>query len=213
MPLISNRAVAPQFPLPNSQREIPKAPKAPFPTPVDHFDPPRASEGTGPESDSVTTALRLPAPSAPEPSLYTQIMKACADLEFDYFASEASFPMKAVRIPGPVENLASFEDFTGALTETDLASLGLQSGDLQSSGMFESVPSEFYTHQEEIHSEDPELLAHTRNLKTILNSLTDTKVVVVGKEYSLPTSVHPVFIVGIAPDGALVGIQSSVVWT
>jgi len=60
--------------------------------------------------------------------------------------------------------------------------------------------------------EDPALVAQAESAIAILRGLKDLKVVVTGED-GKTSAAHPMYLVGLAQDGSMVGMQSKVIWT
>ena len=172
----------------------------------------RPTDGLTPPSGNVGPLS--PVTVNPTKALVEKIAEASSGLELDYFASEASDGFSPVHINAKTENLSSFEDFKKAVTQAGAHEFGLTSDMLQTVGKFEDASENFYGWIQEYYADSPEELAHAKELVSAFSTeLRDAKVIIVGQEYTIEGAEHPVFIVGIAKDGSLVGVQSTVVWT
>jgi len=60
--------------------------------------------------------------------------------------------------------------------------------------------------------EDPAKVAQAESMIAVLRSLKDLKVVVTGED-GATNAAHPTYLVGLAQDGSVVGVQSKVIWT
>jgi len=79
---------------------------------------------------------------------------------------------------------------------------------LDTVGRFEAAERTFYPY---LNGSAPNVAEAI--IQILSGELTDTKLIIVGSEFTLPEPVHPVFIIGIAPDGSLIGLKAFVVWT
>jgi len=143
---------------------------------------------------------------------FTQLMQTLeehsAELELDYYGSESSYPLEVVRLSTQDAQLDSYEDFRNAVLEVGPETLGMEENFLDTVGRFEAAERTFYPYLNESAPNVAEAI-----IQILSGELTDTKLIIVGSEFTLPEPVHPVFIIGIAPDGSLIGLKAFVVWT
>jgi hypothetical protein len=113
-----------------------------------------------------------------------------------------------VRLSTQDAQLDSYEDFRNAVLEVGPETLGMEENSLNTVGRFEAAERTFYPYLNESAPDVAEAI-----IQILSEELTDTKLIIVGSEFTLPEPVHPVFIIGIAPDGSLIGLKAFVVWT
>ena len=172
----------------------------------------RPTDGLTPPSSNVGPLN--PTPSQTTAALMAKITSATKDWEFNFYGNEGGAGFSAVHIPGNAGKLDSFQDFKEAVIKAGVEKFGLTTEMLQSSGAFDPVNEHFIPQLLEHIAEDPADYPKAKEFISILNKdLVDAKVVIVGAEYTIESLEHPCFIVGVAPDGALVGIHTLVVWT
>lgn len=147
-----------------------------------------------------------PAPAF-DAAAFTATLDKALSFQFESsFGSEGGQPMSAVRAAGPFTTLdaATFKaafGFTGTTpddkVERDVAAAGI----LQE--LTASVVQPVYSAQQE---------QDARTIATLIGSLKDARAFVMGED-GTTNAVHPTFIVGLAPDGSMVGVKTGVVWT
>jgi hypothetical protein len=140
----------------------------------------------------------------PAAQVFVQIQGLTKDLFFDYLGSEASMPIEAVHIPS---NLT-------VLSETTFA---------QVLGLDQSKPNEVIARYREAQTFFPIFVRQHLDfgldtqaqaiVDLMVNNLRQHIIVVQGEDNSSVGAEHPVYVVGLAGDGSLVGFKSTVIWT
>lgn len=140
----------------------------------------------------------------PAAQVFVQIQALTQGLFFDYLGSEGSMPIEGVHIPA---------NLTALTEETFAAALGLEA----------NKPEEVIERFREAQTFFPIFVRQHLDfgLDTQAQAIVDLMVknlrqhiiVVQGEDNSAVGAEHPVYVVGIADDGSLVGFKSAVIWT
>ncbi|MBU6340171.1 MAG: hypothetical protein KGS48_01645 [Bacteroidetes bacterium] len=140
----------------------------------------------------------------PAVQVFEQIHGLTKDLFFDYLGSEGSMPLEAVHIP---VNLVQ-------LTQESVA---------QALGLDQDKPAEFIERYREADSFFPVFVRQhadfgldqqAQALSNLMShNLRQLIIVVQGKDDYSVGAEHPVYVIGLANDGSLVGFKSTVIWT
>ena len=140
----------------------------------------------------------------PAAQVFVQIQGLTKDLFFDYLGSEASMPIEAVHIPS---NLTVLSETTFA------AALGLE----------QNKPEEVIARYREAQTFFPIFVRQHMDfwldiqaqaiVDLMVKNLRQHILVVQGEDNSSIGAEHPVYVVGLADDGSLVGFKSIVIWT
>ncbi len=140
----------------------------------------------------------------PAAQVFVQIQGLTQDLFFDYLGSEASMPIEAVHIPS---NLTVLSETTFA------AALGLE----------QNKPEEVIARYREAQTFFPIFVRQHMDfgldiqaqaiVDLMVKNLRQHILVVQGEDNSSIGAEHPVYVVGLADDGSLVGFKSIVIWT
>lgn len=137
--------------------------------------------------------------------IFEQIARESQDLFFDYQGSESAQPIEAVLIPASLTQLTK---------ETFATVMNLNQDDpLELIDRFVSAEPFFPIFIEQHTS--PELASKATTIADLMrNNLRQNSIFILGKDYdpNVPPQ-HPVYVVGLADDGNLVGFKSQVIWT
>ncbi len=138
--------------------------------------------------------------------VFEKIAQNTQDLYFDYQGSESAQPIEAVLIPARISELTK---------ETFAKTLNLNQNDpLEYIERF--IPAEpFFPVFIEQHASSAVLAGKaTAIVEFMRNNLRQHSIFVLGKDYDpIVPPQHPVYILGLAEDGKLVGFKSQVIWT
>jgi len=138
--------------------------------------------------------------------IFKEIAQHTQDLYFDYQGSESAQPIEAVLIPAGISELTK-ETFADAMNLN-------QNDPLEFIQRF--IPAEpFFPVFIDQHASSAALARKaTAIVELMRNNLRQHSIFILGKDYdpTVPPQ-HPVYIVGLAEDGKLVGFKSQVIWT
>ncbi len=138
--------------------------------------------------------------------LTQRIRELVEGLWFDYWSSEGDEPIKAFHRGAELGSL-SRECFAAALKlDLDDPADQIERWTRSLTGLFENLI--------ERNGGDPVQGQKARELVALIcEELRDLTGVLIGRDLSRPLGRHPVYVVGLAPDGDIVGFQSHVIWT
>ena len=138
--------------------------------------------------------------------IFEQIQAIESDLLFDFLGSEAGIAMEAVLIEA---------EATGDLTEVDLTqALNLDPASPKDKIERYSDANDFFPTFLDLHTSIGKGDSAQTFIDIMQQQTSSQKLVVIGEDnHPSVESEHPVYILGIANDGNLVGAKSIVVWT
>lgn len=139
-------------------------------------------------------------------AIFERIRTLTSDLFFDFLGSEADQPVEAIWVDAKV---------IGDLTEAALAeALGLDPTLPQDKIERFQDANEFFPTFVDLHRYFGKEAAALELVEIMQTYLRSQKLAVIGEDYNPQVDPeHPVYLLGVAQDGKLVGIKSAVIWT
>lgn len=163
-------------------------------------------QSAAPLAAQIKRAMIEEAEYADSQKLFEQLQALEDELIFDFLGSEAGLDVKATLIEANISGPLTVENVSNAL--------GLdQSNPVDFFQIFEDA-TDFLLHFVDNHRSWGREQAAVDMARLMEDHLMFITVIVVGEDnHPAVNSEHPVYVIGLAEDGNLVGIQSHVIWT
>lgn len=158
------------------------------------------------ESDKLTVAFTpLPEENPASEDIVRKLTELSEKMYFTGFGSEGDDPVEVVHLPTKLEYLdaSALADALGFNTTTPEQAIAR---------FYPYSPGLSFELIDTLYTEEENSSIRTNEIVRLMTSLHHVIIVIFGEDMQSPPQ-HPVYWVGLAADGSIVGLKSLVIWT